>query len=110
MVISNGLIGLKEIVGMANGQNFVMFLKEFGVSIILLNHKRDFIIIQNNTRPLTSGMTQDFMNSNNLKGLQWSANFSDNIMANIWKLLSDIVYCDKQPEDNGEFSNKYILS
>jgi len=54
MVMSNGLIALKEVPGKANSENYVGLLKEFGVPIMRLNHKQEFLIIQYNARPHTA--------------------------------------------------------
>ena len=61
MLMSNGLVALKYVEGQANAANYVAILKDFGVSIIRLNYKNDFIIIQDNARPHTSKVTQNFM-------------------------------------------------
>ena len=39
MVISNGLIAVKEVPGKANAENNVALLKVFGLPIMRLNHK-----------------------------------------------------------------------
>ena len=50
MMMSNGLMALKEVPGKANAENYVALLKEFGVPIMRLNHKEEFLIIQDNAR------------------------------------------------------------
>ena len=70
MVMSNGLIRLKEVLGKANEENYIALFKEFGEPIMRLNHKKEFLIIQENARPHTDSVTQDFINFNNLKCLQ----------------------------------------
>ena len=77
MVMSNGLIALKEIPGKANAEGYVSLLQGFGVPIMRLNYKADFLIIQDNARLHTAMLTKKFLNNNNLKWLDWLANSPD---------------------------------
>lgn len=93
MILPNGLIAIQELIGTLNSDKYIELMKTFVVPCMKLNCKVNFNFVQDNCPSHVSAKTMTYLNSESFKVLQWPARSPDiNIMENVWKMMSDIIY------------------
>lgn len=106
-VMPNGLVWLKEVGHRFNSQNYVQLLQEYAVLIWNLNLSPGYQIVQDNAPIHISKLVKEFMKEQQFKFMEYPPKSPDlNPMENIWKLLSDYVYQENQPNNHNELRSK----
>jgi len=104
MALPNYLLSFHTIQGNFRSEDYIKLLKEKVLPIIMLNFGKDFFLQQDNAPVHQSKEVKMFLKKSNIRTVLWPARSPDiNIVEDVWKLISDIVY------DGPQFRNKEDL-
>ena len=107
MIMPNGLVAIKIMEGRQNSEKYIELLRTFAVPIINLNYKNPYHFIQGNCMIRVSPKTKNYRQTQMFNVVKWPARSPDiNLMENVWKLISDLVYMDEQPENKKDLEYK----
>ena len=101
MLLPNGILAHRVITGKFGSVEYINLLHEMIVPIIKLNFGDDFILQEDNSTVHKARKVKDFMKLSKIRVIDWPSKSPDlNIVEDIWKKLSDMVY------DGPQFKNK----
>ena len=102
--MSNGLLGYRIVKSTLNSTEYIQFLKKSLIPAIKLNFNNGCIFQDDNAKIHRAKIVKDFIEQNKIEVIQWPPRSPDiNIVENIWKLLSDMIY------NGSQFNNKKDL-
>lgn len=107
MVMPNGLIAVTLMEGRQNSDKYIDLFKSFAVPIMNLNYEQGYSIIQDNCTIHVSRKFRTYASQQAFEVWEWPSRSPDlNIMENVWKMISDLVYKDSQPRNIKELTIK----
>ena len=93
MILPSGLVSHKIMERQTKSKDYINLLRMIAVPISQMNLGQEFWFQQDNAPIHRSKETKEFIISTNMKVLSWPPRSPDlNIVENLWKLLSGIVY------------------
>ena len=96
MVTPNGTLTIKQLDGKIKSQNYMDMLKNFAEIIMKLNMRPRFSFVQDNCTIHKTKKVQNYLQSQNIRLIDWP---DLNIIENMWKVMSDLVYDEGQPKN-----------
>ncbi len=114
-VMSCGVVGLFWKVGNLNSVEYIKYLDNYLLRSVtyVMEHTNmpTFVLQQDNAGFHTSYLTMEFLKDRGVMTLDWPAKSPDlNIMENIWKMLSDIVYDGPQINTKEELWGRILYA
>jgi len=107
MLMPNGLISLKKVIGNLNSEKYIHLLDSYAVPLMKMNATPNCHFIQDNCSSHKSKKTMKFLRDKNVQVLEWPPLSPDiNLMEDIWRMLSNLVYQDGQPRNLIELEEK----
>ena len=93
MLMPNGLVAYRNIVGKFNSETYVDLLKTMIVPIIKLNFGDEILFQEDNCTVHKAAKVKEFMKSTGLTVFDWPAKSPDlNIVEDVWLMISNQVY------------------
>lgn len=106
LVLPNGLLWYKIFHSTFRSNDYLELLKNNVFKIIKLN-MRSFYYVEDNSRVHKSKIIQSFMKENDFPVVTWPARSADlNIVEDLWKMISNIVYDGPQFENKKQLEDK----
>ena len=100
MLIPSGLIGVKVLSGKQTTITYVDTLKIFCVPIMNLYMAPKIWLVQVNCNIHVAKFAKSYFETQNFELIECPAKSPDlNLMENIWKMFSDIIYSNNQPRN-----------
>lgn len=100
MIMPNGLVTIKKLEGKQNTEKYLDMLRCFAVPLMNLNMQSNYNFVQDNCSIHVSKVAKTFLGEQCFQTLEWPSRSPDiNIMENIWKIISDLVYEGNQPQN-----------
>jgi len=97
MLMPSSLIAVKVLSGNETTVTYVDTLKTFYVPIMNLNMAPKIWLVQDNC---SIHIAKSYFETQNFEVIEWPAKSPHlNLMKNIWKMLSDIIYSNNQPRN-----------
>lgn len=109
MILPNGLLSFHMISGKFKSADYITLLKTFVVPIMKVNVNADFYFQQDNCTVHKAKIVKEYLESSNISTIKWPSRSPDlNIVEDVWKMISDMVYDGPLFLNKAELENKIV--
>jgi len=103
MLLPNATLHVKEVENNLNAFKYIDLLDGFAVPIITRHMDDEYMFQQDNSTSHTSKKVMEYFDDNDIQVLNWPPYSPDlNVIENMWKIMSDLIYAGKQPSNKNE--------